>query len=136
MPHLSVQEVVRIDKEKKAQRKELYKVIYEQLSAKIRSAAAMGQKQIFLRVPAFLIGFPTYDVAAAARYIARQFDRGGFHVQQVNERDIYVSWSTKSNRSRSQTVDDEVDKVVDVPDLPDFLNLRKVADQYRKKKGA
>ena len=74
---LSINDVTKIDEKRKQIRKEIYKKIYEQFSSKIKQAVELGHKQIFLTVPAFLIGYPVFDRRLAAKYVARQFELGG-----------------------------------------------------------
>ena len=77
-----------------------------------------------MTVPLFLIGYPVFDRGAAARYIARQFELGGFTVQLVTEFDIYVSWNmSKKRKEREDSVDDT--------DFPNLMNLKKMANKYR-----
>ena len=39
-------------------KKELYMKIYEQFSTKIKQSAEYGHKQIFLRIPTYVMGYP------------------------------------------------------------------------------
>jgi hypothetical protein len=94
---ININDIIEIDDKKKKIKKEMYMKIYEQFSSKIKQCVELGHKQVFLTVPLFLIGYPVFDRGAAARYIARQFELGGFTVQLVTEFDIYVSWNM-SNR--------------------------------------
>ena len=88
---LSINDVTKIDDKRKQIRKEIYKKIYEQFSSKIKQAVELGHKQLFLTVPAFLIGYPVFDRRLAARYVARQFELGGFTVRLLSDQDIYLS---------------------------------------------
>ena len=89
---ISINDVTKIDEKRKQIRKEIYTRIYEQFSRKIRQSVELGHKQIFLTVPIVVIGYPTFDRAAAARYIMRQLKLGGFVVSLVGAYDMYVSW--------------------------------------------
>ena len=85
---LSINDITKIDDKRKQIRKDIYTKIYEQFSRKIKQSVELGNKQIFLIVPTFLMGYPTFDRAAAARYVARQFHLGGFKVQVVSDYEI------------------------------------------------
>ena len=89
---LSINDVTKIDEKRKQIKKEIYKKIYEQFSGKIKQSVELGHKQIFLTVPTFLLGYPVFDRRLAAKYIARQFQLGGFTVKLLSDFDIYVSW--------------------------------------------
>ncbi len=121
---ISIDDVTKIDEKRKQIRKEIYKKIYDQFSAKIKQSVELGHKQIFLTVPAFLIGYPVFDRSAAARYIARQFVLGGFTVKLVSDHDIYVSWFVPKKKKPKVEKDEEAD-------FPNLMNLKKIANKYR-----
>jgi hypothetical protein len=122
---LSINDVTKIDEKRKQIKKEIYIKIYEQFSTKIKQSVEYGHKQIFLTVPGFLLGYPTFDRRLAAKYIARQFHLGGFTVKLLSDHDIYITWITpKKKKERSEEADDT--------DLPNLLNLKKMANHYRR----
>ena len=121
---LSINDVNKIDEKRKQIKKEIYKKIYEQFSAKIKQSVELGHKQIFLTVPTFLLGYPVFDRRLAAKYVARQFELGGFTVKLLSDYDIYVSWVV-SKKKKEKREDDDVE-------LPNLLNLKKMANQYRR----
>jgi hypothetical protein len=122
---ISINDVVKIDEKKKKIKKEIYTKIYEQFSAKIKQSVELGHKQLFMTIPHFLIGYPVFDRAAAAKYIARQFHLGGFTVRLVSEYDIYVSWMVTKKKPEKKESEDE-------GDFPNLMNLKKMANQYRR----
>lgn len=124
---LSINDVNKIDLRRKQIRKEIYTKIYEQFTNKIKQSVELGCKQIFLQVPSFLVGYPTFDRQQAARYVARQFLRGGFSVQLVNPTELYVTWYTPKKRKE---LHEKVD--VDEEDFPNLMNLKKIANRYRR----
>lgn len=122
---ISINDVNKIDEKRKQIKKEIYKKIYEQFSSKIKQSVEFGHKQIFLTVPAFLIGYPVFDRGLAARYVARQFTLGGFTVQVLSDHEIYVSWYVPKKKK-------EVKEIEDDGDFPDLMNLKKIANKYRR----
>jgi len=122
---ININDIIEIDDKKKKIKKEMYMKIYEQFSSKIKQCVELGHKQVFLTVPLFLIGYPVFDRGAAARYIARQLELGGFTVQLVTEFDIYVSWNMSKKRKERE------ESVVDDTDFPNLMNLKKMANKYR-----
>jgi hypothetical protein len=103
-------------------RKEIYKAILLQFCKKIRSAVETHQTQSFLSVPEYMFGFPTYDRGVATNYLIRQLQLLGYTVSKYSEFEIYVTWvATKK------------EKELDI--LPQLMNLRKTADNIRKKHG-
>lgn len=124
---LSINDVTKIDDKRKQLRKEIYMKIYEQFSTKIKQTVELGHKQIFLTVPTFLLGYPVFDRSQAAKYVARQFSLGGFTVQLISDHDIYVSWVVhKKKKDNAKTVDEEEG------DFPNLMNLKKMANKYRR----
>ena len=124
---LSINDVTKIDEKRKHIKKEIYKKIYEQFSRKIKKSVELGNKQIFLTIPAFLVGFPVFDRAVAAQYIARQFKNGGFNVSIVGEYEIYINWIIEKTKKDNPRQD-----IVDESEFPDLMNLKKMANKYRK----
>jgi len=122
---LSINDVTKIDEKRKQIKKEIYKKIYEQFSGKIKQSVELGHKQIFLTVPTFLLGYPVFDRRLAAKYIARQFQLGGFTVKLLSDFDIYVSWVVPKKKKEKVEYEEETD-------LPNLLNLKKMANQYRR----
>jgi len=123
---ININDIIRIDEKKKKLKKELYVKIYEQFSSKIKQSVELGHKQVFLTIPIFLIGYPVYDRSAAARYVVRQFQNGGFEVHLLSDVDIYVSWNISKKK---KVVPEEMDDDVEFPNL---MNLKKIANQYRR----
>ena len=127
---ISINDVTKLDEKRKQIKKEIYKKIYEQFSSKIKQSVEFGHKQIFLTVPAFLIGYPVFDRALAARYVARQFTLGGFTVQVISDHEIYVSWYVPKKKK------DVKESGGDDADFPNLMNLKKIANKYRRGGGA
>lgn len=124
---ISINDVNKIGEKRKQIKKEIYKKIYEQFSRKIKQSVELGNKQIFLTVPAFLVGYPVFDRSAAAQYVARQFRLGGFNVSIVSEYEIYVNWVINNKKEKSHRQEH-----VDETQFPDLMNLKKIANKYRK----
>lgn len=122
---ISINDVTKIDEKRKQIRKEIYTRVYEQFSRKIKQSVELGHKQVFLTVPTFVIGYPTFDRGAAARYIMRQLRLGGFDVRLVSDYDMYVSWIIPKKVKQKVNESDETE-------FPDLMNLKKMADKYRR----
>jgi len=122
---ISINDITKIDEKRKQIRKEIYTRVYEQFSRKIKQSVELGHKQVFLTVPTFVIGYPTFDRGLAAKYIVRQLTLGGFDVNLVNDYNMYVSWNIrKKTKQKTEESDDT--------DFPDLMNLKKMANKYRR----
>jgi len=112
-------DILKIEKKRNNIRKEIYQKLFEQFTRKIKNAVELNQKQVFLQVPAFLFGFPTFDRTKATDYLQRQLERSEFDVTRMEKFDLYVSWY-KSKPQKDNTE----------PELPNLANLRKLAVKY------
>lgn len=124
---ISINDVTKIDERRKQIKKEIYKKIYEQFSRKIKKSVEFGNKQIFLTIPSFLVGYPVFDRAAAAQYVARQFKNGGFNVSIVSEYEIYINWVVEKSKKEAVT-----EEPISETHFPDLMNLKKMANKYRR----
>ena len=113
--------------------KEMLTKVYETMERKLKQAVDLRQKSVFLRVPAFVLGYPAFDRASAQRYLARQFERGGFTVERVGDCDIFVSWlKTRETRRREKKRESESASVnIDDFEFPSLVNLKKAANQWK-----
>ena len=124
---INVRDIVKIENKRKEIKKETYKKIYEQFSRKIRQTVEFGQRQVFLTVPGFLIGFPTFDRDKAVEYLKRQLERAEFSVTQTSSYEFHVTWGhTKVKEKAPEEEDASFD------DLPNLVNLKKAANKYRR----
>jgi hypothetical protein len=122
---ISINDVTKIDEKRKQIKKEIYTRIYEQFSRKIKQCVELGHKQVFLTIPAFVVGYPTFDRSAAARYVGRQLQLGGFTVRNISDFELYVSWIVPKKTKQKTVEPDEAQ-------FPDLMNLKKIANQYRR----
>ena len=111
--------------------KEMLTKVYETMERKLKQAVDLRQKSVFLRVPAFVLGYPAFDRTSAQRYLARQFERGGFTVERVGDCDIFVSWlKTRETRRREKKRESESVNIDDF-EFPSLVNLKKAANQWK-----
>ena len=122
---LRASDIEKITDRRREVRKDTYTKLYEQFSRKIRQTVEFGQNQVFLTVPGFVLGYPTFDRKLAADYLKRQLERGQFDVARVGVYTFYVSWGSGPKKS-APAVPDEPD------DFPTLVNLKKAANKHRK----
>lgn len=92
---MNIHDIHKIEDHRRQLKKEIYITIYDQFSRKIKNAVHLNQKQVCLRVPVFLVGYPTYDILKASQYLERQLIRSGFQVSKMSDIDFYVTWYPK-----------------------------------------
>lgn len=129
-PVISLEDIQNIEKNRKQIKKKIYKKIYEQFNKKIKAGVELGHKQIILRIPGFLLGYPVYDVSKAGDYIQRQFELSNFIVHRISYQDIYVSWKVESNSVSNKTPPREIQDEYD-SSLTSLMNLKKAANKYK-----
>lgn len=125
---INARDIVKIENKRKEIKKEMYKKIYEQFSRKIRQTVEFGQRQVFLTVPGFIVGFPTFDRDKAAEYLKRQLERAEFTVFKTSSYEFHVSWGHA--KVKEKVPEDEEEPSFD--DLPNLVNLKKAANKYRR----
>jgi hypothetical protein len=123
---INARDIAKIENKRKELKKEIYKKIYEQFSRKIRQTVELGQKQVFLNVPAFLVVFPTFDRDKATEYLKRQLVRAEFVVSQTGSYELHVTWNVK----KPKEVEREEEPAFD--EFPTLINLKKAANKYRR----
>jgi hypothetical protein len=122
---MNVEDIHKIEKHRKKIKKEIYVKIYEQFSRKIKNAVHMNQIQVFLKVPSFLIGYPTYDLIKAATYLERQLINSGFNVVRFDNINFHISWNKKRKNRKKEEEEEEEDN------FPTLVNLKKTANKLR-----
>ena len=124
---ISAKQLVASEHKRDDARKEYYKALLEQFCRKIKVASERGNKSTVLTVPPFLVGFPRYDLTLTVRYMCRQLQRLGYHVDLVGPLDISVHWS-KAAKLETETEKEEFDPGTYLPSL---VNLQKTAQKLR-----
>ena len=123
---ITLNQIHNIERERKRITKETYKLLYEQLSRKIKRAVDDRKSYATLQVPTIYIGQPLYNVSKATKFLMRQFTLGGFTVSNYNELEhtFTVSWPKADKKHPTPPVVTE--------NLHSFVNLRKMASKLRK----
>lgn len=131
---ININKIKKIEESKRKVKKEIYKKIFEQFSRKIQISVEANQKQIFLEVPTFLIGYPSFCVETAAVYLKRQLELSGFKVIPVSNMAFNVSWY--SHKEEKRTVEEPFPRYDPTPpsfsdeQFPSLINLKKAAKRY------
>ena len=129
MSLVSANDISQIHQAKKDIRKEIYRKILEQFSKKIKYNAQLNQTSASLMVPVVVVGYPTFDRPLAATYLERQLRNGGYVTRRLNEVTILVHWGTTVQGRKVAKKKQEEDSF---GELDGLVNLRKVANKYRK----
>ena len=123
---VSALELQKADQAKKEIKKETYRKILEQISKKIQVSSEIGNKNLIVTIPAFVMGFPSFNQETAATYIQRQLNNGGYKTNRLSTTSIYIDW----NKPKGEKITDDK-KPVDDLDIPSFMNLKKYAAKYK-----
>ena len=128
---ININKIKKIEESRRHIKKEIYTKIFEQFSRKIQVSVDASQKQVFLQVPEFLLGYPSYDVNRAAVYLKRQLELSGFQVLPVSQTGFTVSWFTKKEKAQ-----EPLPEYMEAPpsfsddQFPSLINLKKAAKKY------
>lgn len=128
---MNIQDIQKIEDQRRKLKKDIYIAIYEQFSRKIKNAVQLNQKQTCLRVPAFLIGFPSYDILKASHYLERQLVRSGFQVTKMSDIDFYVTWYPTTKTKKKKVASSVNEQEEDTSDFLTLMNLKKAANKIR-----
>lgn len=123
---VSAMELQKADQAKKEIKKETYRKILEQISKKIQVSSQIGNKNLIVTIPAFVMGFPSFNQESAANYIQRQLNNGGYKTSRLGTTSIYIDW----NKSNNEKIESDK-KPIDDLDIPSFVNLKKYAAKYK-----
>ena len=98
-----INEVDRIERERKQRLKNLYLEIFETFQRRIRFLVEAGrEKSVFLRVPAFVAGFPMFD--RALRYLVDEATQARrLRCAARTDADIYCSWAKKRKKTKRKS---------------------------------
>jgi len=129
---VSLDEIKKIQSERKNIKKEIYKKIYNDFSGKIKKAVDIGHEQIILKTPSYIWGSPTYDVYKATLYLKRQFDHSGFTTYLFSQDEIYISWAPPQKEGPRKRIRTQSSATEEDEDFPKFVNLKKMANKLRK----
>ena len=122
---INIKDIAKIESKRREVKKEIYTKIFEQFSRKIKQTVELNQKQLFLSVPSFLMGYPTFDRKRAKIYLIRQLERSGFQVTSTGDYELYVTWDTTGKSQNQKEKEEELDE------FPTLMNLKKAANKYR-----
>ena len=127
-------DIIKVDQKRKEIKKELYIKLYEQLSRKIKQAVEFSQKQVFLTVPGYLIGYQPFDRFQATSWIHRQLKNGDFTVTQISDFVLHVSWvaSSGTKEGDERIIECQEPEEEERDSFPTLVNLRKAANKNRK----
>jgi hypothetical protein len=126
---ISARELEERNKAKHDVKKELFTKILIQMCRRIDMFHSLGQTECTLAVPEFILGYPAYNTLSVTMYMHRQLLRLGYRASILGEGLIHAAWGPPPKDKKKKTA---VAKQIEA-DLPSFANLRKAADELRKK---
>ena len=133
---ININMIKKIEDSKRKVKKDIYIKIFEQFCRKIQIAVDGNQKEVFLEVPIFLLGYPSYDIETAAVYLKRQLELSGFKVLPLSTISFNVSWYTEKEKKQRVTYNEPPPKYDPTPptftdeQFPSLINLKKAAKRY------
>ncbi len=82
------------DRKQYQQREKIYSKILNRAHTQIKVTSRQrgGNKFTFFLIPEFLVGTPTYDVAACTAYIIDKLQKNGFFIKYTYPNLLFISW--------------------------------------------
>ena len=82
------------EREQYLQREKVYSKILNRVHTQIKTTSRQrdSNKFVFFVVPEFLVGTPTYDVAACTAFIIDKLKNNGFFVKYTHPNLLFISW--------------------------------------------
>jgi len=82
------------ERQQHAQREKIYSRILNRAHTQIKTTSRQrnGAKFTFFLIPEFLVGTPTYDVAACTAYIIDKLETNGFYIKYTHPNLLFISW--------------------------------------------
>ena len=113
---------------KNAIKKQTYGEILEQISRKIKRSSTVGNTNLIVTIPSFVMGCPTFDPVSATTYILRQLKNGGYKPTRITMTSILVDWtpvkiSTEPKHTERHVLEQDYQ-------IPSLINLKKYANKY------
>jgi len=85
---MSFDKIIEIQEARMQRELQVYKEIFKKVEYKINMSVAMGSVACIFKVPNFVFGLPTIDVAKTMEYILRKLNHRGFLAAQVDSDNI------------------------------------------------
>jgi len=94
-PQINISELYSMQKKQAQKRTVCFDKILEMCHNRIKSIATINGQNTFYEIPAFLLGFPLYNLDECLNYIVHALRKNGFLVQILPKPHIaviYISW--------------------------------------------
>ncbi len=91
---INMDELFQREQKSHSQREKIYSRILNRAHTQIKTTSRQrdGSKFTFFLIPEFLVGTPTYDVAACTAYIIYKLKNNGFFVKYTHPNLLFISW--------------------------------------------
>ena len=91
---INMDELFQREQKSHVQREKIYSKIRNRAHTQIKTTSRQrdASKFTFFLIPEFLVGTPTYDVAACTAYIIDKLKNNGFYVKYTHPNLLFISW--------------------------------------------
>lgn len=91
---MSLQEILRIQNERKARVQSTFEKIFERVKIRINHSAKYGATSCYYDIPQLLYGLPSCDTKEAGNYVYKKLKKEGFIVHKVTDTLLLINWDT------------------------------------------
>jgi hypothetical protein len=93
---MSLQEILRIQNERKARVQTTYDKIFERVKIRINHSAKYGATSCYYDIPQLLYGLPSCDLKEAGTFVYKKLKKEGFDVHRVTDTLLIINWDVAS----------------------------------------
>ena len=89
---LYAKDLIQTQSEKKKMKKEIFKLILEDIYTKIKRKNNDGIRFLKIVIPLMKIGYPLYNIHTAVAYICDKLQKGGFQISILDTNTLEIKW--------------------------------------------
>ena len=102
---MSLQEILRIQNERKARVQTTYEKIFERVKIRINHSAKYGATSCYYDIPQLLYGLPSCDLKEAGNFVYKKLTREGFDVHRVTDTFLIINWDSASIEEKKARIE-------------------------------
>lgn len=91
---MSLQEILRIQNERRARVQTTYEKIFERVKIRINHSAKYGATSCYYDIPQLLYGLPSCDLREAGNFVYKKLRKEGFLVHKITDTMLLINWDS------------------------------------------
>lgn len=91
---MSLQDIIRIQNERKARTQSTFEKIFERVKIRINHCAKYGATSCYYDIPQLLYGIPSCNLKDAGNYVYKKLKKEGFDVHRLSDTLLVINWGS------------------------------------------